>query len=139
MKNKCPFFVEVLNQTPENLEEYQPLYKKTGGMHAALLFDSKGNLLLCSENMGPHNTVDKVIGAALIKEISCHDKILLSSGRGSLEMILKTARVGIAVFAVMPRPTSRAVKAAKFYNVTLIDIAKGSSRIYSHVRRIEGF
>ena len=89
--------------------------------------------------MGRHNALDKVIGAALLKEISCHDKILLSSGRASLEMILKTARAGIPVFVAMSRPTSRAVQAAKFYNITLLDMAKDTNRIYSHVRRIKGF
>jgi FdhD protein len=139
VKSKHRFSMEVLKRLAENLEEYQPLYKKTGGAHAAVLLDSKGNPLICSEDMGRHNAVDKVIGAALIKEISCHDKILLSSGRASLEMILKTARAGIPVFVVMSRPTSRAVEAAKFYNITLLDLAKDSNHIYSHVRRIEGF
>jgi FdhD protein len=89
--------------------------------------------------MGRHNALDKVIGSTLMLGISRQDKILLSSGRASLEMILKTARAGIPVFVAMSRPTSRAVEAAKFYNITLIDMAKRSNRIYSHVRRIEGY
>jgi formate dehydrogenase accessory protein FdhD len=52
-------------------------------------------------------------------------------------MILKCARAGIPVFAAMSRPTSRAVEAARFYNITLVDMAKGSHRIYSHARRLE--
>ncbi len=128
-----------LKRLPKILEQRQPLYKKTGGAHAALLLDSEGNPLICSEDMGRHNALDKVIGAALMQKLSFQDKILLSSGRASLEMILKTARAGIPVFVVMSRPTSRAVEAAKFYNITLLDMAKDSNRIYSHVRRIEGF
>jgi FdhD protein len=89
--------------------------------------------------MGRHNALDKVIGATLIKGISCEDKIVVSSGRASLEMMLKTARAGIPVFMAMSRPTSRAVEAAKFYNITLMDMAKDSNCIYSHARRIEGF
>jgi formate dehydrogenase accessory protein FdhD len=54
-------------------------------------------------------------------------------------MILKTARAGIPVFMAMSRPTSKAVEAAKFYNITLLDMAKNSNRIYSHARRIKGF
>ena len=103
------------------------------------LLDSEGNLLVCSEDMGRHNAVDKVIGAALIRELSFQDKIIVTSGRASLEMILKTARAGIPVFVAMSRPTSRAVEAAKFYNITLLDMARDSNRIYSHVRRIKGF
>jgi FdhD protein len=139
VKSKHRFSMEVLGRVPESLEESQPLYKKTGGAHAALLLDSEGNALICSEDMGRHNAVDKVVGAALMQGLSFHDKIILSSGRASLEMILKTARAGIPVFVAMSRPTSRAVEAAKFYNVTLLDMARDSNHIYSHVRRIEGF
>ena len=139
VKSKHRFSMEVLGRLPKSLEESQTLYKKTGGAHAALLLDSEGNLLICSEDMGRHNAVDKVIGAALMGGRSFQDKIIVTSGRASLEMILKTARAGIPVFVAMSRPTSRAVEAAKFYNITLLDMARDSNRIYSHVRRIEGF
>ena len=139
VKSRKKFSMAVLERLPQSLGQYQPLYRKTGGAHAAVLLDSDGKPLICAEDMGRHNALDKVIGAALIKEISCHDKILLSSGRASLEMILKTARAGIPLFMAMSRPTSRAVQAAKFYNITLLDMAKDTNRIYSHVRRIKGF
>ena len=89
--------------------------------------------------MGRHNALDKVIGAVLLNAISAGDKVVLSSGRASLEMLIKTARAGFPVFVAMSRPTSKAVEAAKFYNVTLVDMAKDSNRIYSHARRIQGF
>jgi formate dehydrogenase accessory protein FdhD len=54
-------------------------------------------------------------------------------------MIIKTARAGVPVFVAKSRPTARAVEAAKVYNITLLDMARGTNRIYSHVRRIEGF
>jgi len=139
VKSKHRFSMDVLKLLPDRLEKHQPLYHKTGGAHAAVLLDSEGNPLLSSEDMGRHNALDKVIGASLIKGIAFHDKILLSSGRASLEMILKTARAGVPVFVAMSRPTSRALEAAKFYNITLLDMAKGSNRIYSHARRIQGF
>ncbi len=139
VKSKHRFSMEVLGRVPKSLEESQRLYKKTGGAHAAVLLNSAGNLLVCSEDMGRHNAVDKVIGAALMQKLPFQDKIMVTSGRASLEMILKTARAGIPVFVAMSRPTSRAVEAAKFYNITLLDMARDSNRIYSHVRRIEGF
>ncbi len=139
VKSTHRFTMEVLKLLPERLNEHQPLYQKTGGAHAAVLFNTQGDPLLYSEDMRRHNALDKVIGAALIKGISFQDKILLSSGRASLEMILKTARAGIPVFVAMSRPTSKAVEAAKFYNITLLDMAKNSNRIYSHARRIKGF
>jgi FdhD protein len=139
VKSRHRFSMELLTKLPDKLMSYQPLYQKTGGAHAALLLDDEGKKLLFSEDMGRHNALDKVIGASLMTGTSCKDKILLSSGRASLEMILKTARAGIPIFVAMSRPTSRAVEASKFYNITLVDLAKGSNRIYSHVRRIQEF
>ena len=139
VKSTHRFAMDMLKELPNRLEEFQPLYTKTGGAHAAVLFDSKGEQIVHCEDMGRHNALDKVIGSALIRRISSEDKVLLSSGRASLEMILKTARAGFPVFVAMSRPTSRAVEAARFYNITLIDMAKNTNRIYTHVRRIKEF
>jgi FdhD protein len=136
--SKKRFSMEVLEKLPAKLIEFQPLYQKTGGAHAAILFDHEGNSVLYSEDIGRHNALDKVVGSALIKGSSCDDKILVSSGRASFEMIVKTARAGFPVFVAMSRPTSRAVEAAKVFNITLLDMAKGSNRIYTHVSRIKG-
>jgi FdhD protein len=139
VKSTLRFSMEVLKGLPAGMQRFQPLYEKTGGAHAAILFDAKGRPVLHSEDMGRHNALDKVIGASLIRDIPMDDKVLVSSGRASLEMILKAVRAGIPLFVAMSRPTSRAVEAAKFYNVTLMDMARDTNRIYSHVRRIEGF
>jgi len=133
------FPMGVVEACAARLEEYQKLYWRTGGAHAAMLLDGKAEAVFFSEDMGRHNAVDKVIGTAILQDVSRDDKIIISSGRASLEMILKTARAGIPVFVAMSRPTSRAVEAAKLYNVTLVDLAKDSNRIHSHVRRIKGF
>jgi FdhD protein len=139
VKSRQRISMRLLEKLPARLESLQPLYQKTGGSHAAILFDEKGHSVITSEDMGRHNALDKVIGSALIQGIPCENKILLSSGRASLEMILKTARAGIPFFVAMSRPTSRAVEAAKFYNITLLDMAKDTHRVYSHARRVEGF
>jgi len=136
-RHRCS--MDVLKGFSRNLEKLQPLYQKTGAAHAAILFDSSGKPIIKCEDIGRHNALDKVIGSTRIRGIPCEDKILVSSGRASLEMILKTARAGFPVFVAMSRPTSSAVEAARFYNITLIDMARGSNRIYTHVRRIEGF
>ncbi len=138
VRSRHRFPMGVVETCAARLEEYQKLYWRTGGAHAAMLLDGKAEAVFFSEDMGRHNALDKVIGAAILQDISRDDKIIISSGRASLEMILKTARAGIPVFVAMSRPTSRAVEAAKIYNVTLIDLAKHSNRIHSHVRRIEG-
>ncbi len=139
VKSRRRFSMEVLKGFIHRMEEFQPLYQKTGGAHAAMLFGHDGNSVLHCEDMGRHNALDKIIGATLMKGIPSDDKILFSSGRASLEMILKTARAGFPVFVAKSRPTSRAVEAAKFYNITLIDLAKDTNRVYSHARRIQGF
>lgn len=139
VKSTHRFAMDMLKELPNSLEEFQPLYTKTGGAHAAVLFDSKGEQIVHCEDMGRHNALDKVIGSALIRGISAEDKVLVSSGRASLEMILKTARAGFPVFVAMSRPTSRAVEAARFYNITLIDMAKNTNRIYTHIRRVKEF
>ncbi|MFZ0447659.1 MAG: formate dehydrogenase accessory sulfurtransferase FdhD [Desulfatiglandaceae bacterium] len=139
VRSRHRFPMGVVEACAVRLEECQKLYWRTGGAHAAMLLDGKAEAVFFSEDMGRHNAVDKVIGAAILKGIPRDDKVLISSGRASLEMLLKTARAGIPVFVAMSRPTSRAVEAAKIYNVTLIDLAKHSNRIHSHVRRIEGF
>ena len=139
VKSRQRFSMDILKKLPRKLEDLQRLYQKTGGAHAATLFDARGEPVFHCEDMGRHNALDKVIGHALINGIKSEDKVLVSSGRASLEMILKTARAGFPVFVAMSRPTSRAVEAAKFYNITLLDMAKNSNRIYSHLRRIETF
>ncbi|MCP4683146.1 MAG: formate dehydrogenase accessory sulfurtransferase FdhD [Desulfobacterales bacterium] len=139
VKSRQRFSMDILEELMSGMEKFQPLYRKTGGAHAAMLFDRKGGPLFYCEDMGRHNALDKVIGYTLLAGISCDDKIILSSGRASLEMIFKTAKAGAPVFVAKSRPTSRAVEAAKFFNITLIDLAKGTNRIHSHVRRIKGF
>jgi FdhD protein len=139
VKSRHRFSMEVLKGFNKGIQKFQPLYQKTGGAHAAILFDGDGNEVVHFEDVGRHNALDKVIGATLIQGISCDDKILVSSGRASLEMILKTARAGFPVFVAMSRPSSKAVEAAKFYNITLMDLAAGSNRVYTHARRIIGF
>jgi FdhD protein len=139
VRSKVRFSMDMIYACARRLEEHQQLYWRTGGAHAAMLLDREAAPVLFSEDMGRHNALDKVIGAALLRHIPMDDKILVSSGRASLEMILKTARARIPLFVAMSRPTSKAVEAAKVYNVTLVDLAKGTNRIHSNVRRIEGF
>lgn len=139
VKSRKRFSMEMIYACSRRLEEHQSLYWRTGGAHAAILLNEKAQPVLFSEDMGRHNALDKVIGSALIREIPMEDKLLVSSGRASLEMIIKTARAGIPLFVAMSRPTSKAVEAAKIYNVTLVDLARDTNRIHAHARRIKGF
>jgi len=139
VKGRHKFSMDFLGRLASRIEEFQPLYKRTGGSHAAVIFDRSGKAISSSEDMGRHNALDKVIGSTVIHRIPCHDKVVISSGRASLEMIVKAVRAAFPVFVAMSRPTSKAVQAARHYNVTLVDMAKDSNRIYSHGRRIQGY
>jgi len=107
------------------------LFNKTGGVHSAALADEE-RILLFAEDLGRHNAVDKIIGEALVKGIDISDKILLSSGRISSEVILKAGRNGIPVVISRSAPTSIAVNIARELNMTLIGFARGTrANIYS--------
>ena len=67
VKSTHRFAMDMLKELPHSLEEFQPLYTKTGGAHAAVLFDSKGEQIVHCEDMGRHNALDKVIGSTLIQ------------------------------------------------------------------------
>ena len=139
VKSRQRFSMAVLMKLPGALSHFQPLYTETGAAHAAAIFTPDGGLVLSTEDLGRHNALDKAIGRTLIEGIERGDKALVSSGRASLEMILKAARAGFPLFVAMSRPTRRAVEAAKYYNITLMDFAKNTNRIYTHVRRITGY
>ncbi len=139
IKSRQRFSLEVLKKIPETMRDLQPLYQKTRAAHAALLYDPQGRYVTGSEDVGRHNALDKVIGKCFLEGIPTHDKVVVSSGRASLEMILKAVRGGFPVFVAMSRPTFRAVEAAKFYNLTLIDLARETNRVYCHARRLEEY
>jgi len=136
IKSRQCFSMAVLEEIPDKMRDYQPLYTSTKAAHAALLFDAQGNFITGAEDVGRHNAIDKAIGFCLLNKIPTADKVIVSSGRASLEMILKAVRGGFPLFVAMSRPTARAVEAAKFYNLTLVDLARGTNRIYSHARRL---
>ena len=139
VKSHQRFSMGVLMRLPEALKQSQPLYTQTGAAHAAAIFTPNGGLVSTREDLGRHNALDKAIGMTLLEGIRRDDKALLSSGRASLEMILKAARAGFPIFVAISRPTRRAVEAAKYYNITLVDLAKNTNRIYTHARRITGY
>ncbi len=104
---------EVLLALPARLREAQETFDRTGGLHAAALFDEAGKLLLLREDVGRHNALDKVIGHALRHDLPLHEVILLVSGRISFELMQKALAARIPVVAGISAPSGLAVKLAR--------------------------
>jgi FdhD protein len=129
---------EVVLQLPNRLRSAQETFSKTGGLHAAGVFDVQGNLVVLREDVGRHNAVDKVLGHCFRKEIPLHSHILLVSGRASFEIMQKALAAGIPIVCAVSAPSSLAVEFAVESGQTLIGFLRGESmNIYSHPHRIK--
>ena len=132
------FEPEVLCQLPDKLRAAQPVFSRTGGLHAAALFDSAGELLALREDIGRHNAVDKVIGWALLQDrLPLGGHTMLVSGRGGFEIVQKVIAAGIPLLASASAPSSLAVQLAREFGLTLIGFLRAPRFvIYSEERRI---
>src|SRR5262245_13278273 len=101
-------------------------YRASRGIHGAALSDGE-RLLLVAEDVGRHNAVDKIKGAALLRGIPTENRILLSTGRVSSEMLLKAARMGVPLVASRTSPTEMAVGLAEQLNITICGYVRGES------------
>ncbi len=120
------FDPELLCNLPERLGAEQAVFGRTGGLHAAALFDAAGKLLVLREDIGRHNAVDKVIGWALLEgRLPLNAHVMLVSGRGGFEIVQKTLAAGIPILASVSAPSSLAVKLAREFGLTLIGFLRG--------------
>jgi FdhD protein len=117
---------ETLVRLPEALRESQAVFGRTGGLHAAALFDARGGMMAAREDIGRHNAVDKVIGWALLGEhIPLSKAIMMVSGRGGFEIIQKAIVAGVPVVASVSAPSSLAVQLAREMQLTLAGFLRG--------------
>ena len=131
---------ELLITLPDTLRSSQDVFQRTGGLHAAALFDPNGKLLVLREDIGRHNAVDKVIGWALLEgRVPLSDSVLLVSGRGGFEIVQKAIVAGVPVVASVSAPSSLAVQLARELHQTLIGFLRGRRFvIYAGEERMAG-
>jgi len=117
---------EMLCRLPEALRSEQEVFSRTGGLHAAALFDGEGRLMALREDIGRHNTVDKIVGwAVLEKRLPLSQHVMLVSGRGGFEIVQKALAAGIPILASVSAPSSLAVKLARELGLTLVGFLRG--------------
>jgi FdhD protein len=122
------FEAAMLTELPARLREAQPVFERTGGLHAAGLFTPEGELLRVREDVGRHNALDKLIGAALLEgELPLAGRLVLVSGRLSFELVQKAARAGASLLAGVSAPSSLAVELAREVGMTLVGFLREST------------
>ncbi len=130
------FAAEAVLELMRQLASRAELYGQHGGLHSAAVGTNQG-LLLCAEDLGRHNTLDRIAGEALVKGVDLDNCMLVSSGRISTEMVAKAARLGIGLIASRTSPTEAALELASQAGITLIGYLRGDCfEVYCHAGQL---
>jgi FdhD protein len=126
---------QVLSLMKE-FQQRSEVFKDTGGVHSAALSDGE-NIITFSEDIGRHNAIDKIFGECLWEEIPTRDRIILTSGRVSSEVLFKTAKRSIPIIISKSAPTDMAIRAALNLGITLVGFVRGKRmNVYANSWRI---
>ena len=136
IKISSEFHIKDVLKLMKDFNSKSELFKQTGGVHSCCICSSH-KILLFSEDIGRHNALDKVVGKALISNLDLKDKLILTTGRVSSDIVVKVAKAGIQIIVSHSAPTTLAVNIAKAANITIIGFARGGRmNIYSGEHRM---
>jgi len=136
--NTSSVTTEQLIALIDTLAQHQPLFKRTGGAHAAAIARPDGRIIAACEDLGRHNALDKAIGTALLNKTPITGTIAILSGRVSFEILAKAARAGCEIIAAVSAPSTLAIQTANHCNITLAGFVRPhQATIYTHPHRVK--